>query len=321
MNTSRNTEIWLLSQPAELNRELVEVHSAEAAGGSHLEIREVVGVQVPPRFGYVGIEGYGIGAGDHRFLQRYVFKIASSGAVAKENAISVKQSDRGKHEVGQIGQTLVDLLMETVALAAEDAVPVLHAKSDADQAVVLGDREIDDLVGFKEWREDGPAFQDDTAKFDFAVELGIGKDDLRSLRARSGLDTGALKAAARFVATDVGDDDAFGAGLPALADDLGHYFRIGVGGLLRSAVPRDVGLENDYILATDEAADAAQVSECALDQSARFTGLRHWVLVGWVIGDRQVGQLRAFHVLIGLHAMVAAGLLSACWGRAEAVLA
>jgi hypothetical protein len=98
----------------------------------------------------------------HGLLQRYVFKVAAGRAVAQENAVAVEQSDSGEHEVGQVSQTLVDLLMEPVALAVQDAVPVLHAKGDADQAVVLGIGEIDDLVGFKKRREDGPAFEHDT---------------------------------------------------------------------------------------------------------------------------------------------------------------
>ena len=202
----------------------------------------------------------------------------------------------------------MNLLVQAVALAAEDAVPVLHAQRDADQAVVLGDGQVDDLVGFKEGREDGPALEHHAAEIDFAVELGIGKNDFGALGAGRGLNAGALKAAARLVATDVGDDDALGAGLPALADDLGDDFGVGVGGLLRGAVPGDVGLEHDHVLAADEAADAAQVFESALNEGARFAAL-HTVM------------LRAAWDRRSPRAMVAAGLLGVSRDRAEAVLA
>ena len=62
----------------------------------------------------------------------------------------------------------MNLLMEAIALAAEDAVPVFHAKSCAGEDVVLGDGQVEDFVGFKEWREDGPAFEDHAAEIDFA---------------------------------------------------------------------------------------------------------------------------------------------------------
>ena len=71
-----------------------------------------------------------------------------------------------------------------------------------------------------------------------------------------------------FVATDVGDDDPLGARLPALAHHLGNDFWIGVGGLLRRAIPGDVGLDDHHILAADEAADAAQIFQ-ALSEPAR----------------------------------------------------
>ena len=88
-----------------------------------------------------------------------------------------------------------------------------------------------------------------------------------------GLNAGAVRAAARLVATDVGYDDAFGPGLPALADDFGDDFGVGVGGLLRGAVPGDVGLDDDNVLTADEAADAAEIVESALNEGAGFAAL------------------------------------------------
>ncbi|MGB8031124.1 MAG: hypothetical protein WCF30_15845 [Terracidiphilus sp.] len=95
--------------------------------------------------------------------------------------------------------------------------------------------------------------------------MGFGR-----LFAHSVGDTGTLKAAGRIVATDVDNDDALGAGLPALVDDLGDDFRIDAGGLLRGALPVDVGFEADDVLAADEAADAAHIFKRLLHQRTRL---------------------------------------------------
>ncbi len=60
---------------------------------------------------------------------------------------------------GQVDEALVNLLMQPVALAAENAVPVLHAQCGAGEFVVFGDGQIENLVGFEKWDEHGPAFQ------------------------------------------------------------------------------------------------------------------------------------------------------------------
>jgi hypothetical protein len=90
-----------------------------------------------------------------------------------------------------------------------------------------------------------------------------------------------------------------------LADYFGYDFRVGVGGLLGRTVPGDVGLDDDHILAADEAADAAQVFESSLNERARFPTLNYC----------------DFRVLgVGGDAMVAAGLLGMGGDRTEAVL-
>ena len=123
------------------------------------------------------------------------------------------------------------------------------------------------------------------------------------------MNAGALEAAARLVATDVGDDDALGAGLPALADDLGDHFRVGVGGLLRGAVPGDVGLDDHDVLAADEALHAAKIRESTLHEGARFAALDHG----------QVRKLWGAAALTGAYAMVAPRLLGQRRNGPEAV--
>ena len=171
---------------------------------------------------------------------------------------------------------------------------------------MLGDGQIDDLVGFEKRRKDRPAFQHHAAHVHLAEMVGIGQNDFGALGARRRLDARALKAAARLVAAHVGDDHALGAGLPALPHHLRHQFGIGVGRLLRRAVPRDVRLEHHHVLAADKAAHPAQVFERLRHERARLGVLRH-------------GHLRPLRV--SGHAMIAARLLGLRGNGTAAVLA
>ena len=203
----------------------------------------------------------------------------------------------------------MNLLMQAVALAAQDAVPVLHTQRCAGEDVMLGDGQVEDFIGFEERREDGPALQHHAAHLHFAEELGIRQDDLGVLGERGGLNAGAMEAAAGFVAAYISDNDALGPRLPALAHHLGDNVGIGVGGLLRSAVPGDVGLDDDHVLAADEAANAAEIFERLSHERVRLAVLDH-------------GEMRPLQTLrIGRDAMVAARLLGLRRLRTEAVLA
>ena len=53
----------------------------------------MLGVEVPPGFGYVGVESDGIGAGDHGLLEDDILQAAAGGAVAQKDAVAVKQGD------------------------------------------------------------------------------------------------------------------------------------------------------------------------------------------------------------------------------------
>ena len=52
------------------------------------------GVEVPPGFGDIGVEGDGIGAGDHGLFEDHVFEVAAGGAVAQQNAVAVHEGER-----------------------------------------------------------------------------------------------------------------------------------------------------------------------------------------------------------------------------------
>lgn len=58
----------------------------------------------------------------------------------------------------------MNVLVKLRALSAENAVPVLHAKGDAGEAVMLGDGDIDDLVGLEERLKNGLVLQEVAAK-------------------------------------------------------------------------------------------------------------------------------------------------------------
>ena len=180
---------------------------------------------------------------------------------------------RGQHEVGQVNQALVNLLVQAIALSAQNSVPVLHSKRDAHQAVMLGDGQVEDLVRLKKRLEDGPALQHHAANVHLLKELGIGENHLGSLGARSSLNARTQETAAWLIATDVSDNNPLCAGLPTLAHHLRHHFRIGGGSLVWSAIPGDVGLDHHHVLAADETANAAQILEGFLNQRARLPAL------------------------------------------------
>ena len=115
----------------------------------------------------------------------------------------------------------MNLLVQPVALAAENSVPVLHAERRAGEDVMLGDGQIEDLIGFEKGREDRPAFQHHAAHLHFAEEFRIGQNNLGVLGEGSGLNAGAMEATAGLVAAYISDNDALGSGLPALAHHFG----------------------------------------------------------------------------------------------------
>ena len=150
----------------------------------------MLGVQVPVCLGHVRVDGNGISSGDQGLLQSHVFQIATGGTIAQQDTVTIQQSDCGQHEAGQVGQALVNLLVQSITLAAEDAIPVLHAQRDSNQPVMLGNGQIKDFVGFKKRREDRPALEHHTAEIDLAIKLGIGKNHLGALGAGGSLNAG-----------------------------------------------------------------------------------------------------------------------------------
>jgi len=88
--------------------------------------------------------------------------------------------------------------------------------------MVLGDGHVEDLVGLQEGVKTGQLFST-TPPMSTSRKSSDRAESPRPLGAGGGLNAGALKAAARLVATDVGDDDPLGARLPTLANQLGDH--------------------------------------------------------------------------------------------------
>jgi hypothetical protein len=135
---------------------------------------------------------------------------------------------------------------------------------------MFGDGDINDLVGLEERLKYGPALQEVAAKVNLFKPGRLGKQNFGTFLARSFGNAGALEAAARIVATDVGGVDFFCAGAPTLANQFRNDLGIGVGGLFGRAVPGDVWLHDDNVGARNEALYAAHFLERAPNQQIRF---------------------------------------------------
>ena len=158
--------------------------------------------------------------------------------------------------------------MQLGSHAAQHSEPVFHSNSYAAKAMVLRDRNIDDLVGGKKWLKDRPGPQNLALQVHVLELCGIGQQDLRT-RVTCGLGNARpLEAAARIVATHIGDNDFFRARTQALANHFGNDLGIGVGGLLRSAIPANVGLYQNNIIAGDKALNPSEFPQCRLYQFA-----------------------------------------------------
>ena len=184
MGRNAGPDFHIPPQLAHLHIQRRKIHSPQSARRRHLQIWQLLGVEVPVGFGDIRVDRHRIGAGHKRLLHGHVFKISARGPVAQQNAVAVHQSERRQHEVGQVHQALVNLLVQPVALPAQNAVPVFHAQSGARKLMMLGDGQVEDLVGFEKRREDGPALQHHAAHVHLAEMLGIGQNDLGALGAR-----------------------------------------------------------------------------------------------------------------------------------------
>ncbi len=87
--------------------------------------------------------------GNQRLLDRDVFQVAARWAVAQQHSITIEQCEGRHHEGRQVYQAGMNLLVQAIALASQDAEPVLEAERRTSQGMVLGNRQIDDFIGLQ----------------------------------------------------------------------------------------------------------------------------------------------------------------------------
>ena len=95
-----------------------------------------------------------------------------------EDAHRVDDDQRGRMNVARSAIDDVDALVQAVSPPAEDAVPVLHRRRELGEVVVLGDRDVDDLVGVDQRREDRPLVEHIALEAHRAETVLLGQDDL-----------------------------------------------------------------------------------------------------------------------------------------------
>jgi hypothetical protein len=160
---------------------------------------------------------------------------------------------------------MVNGLMELIAPAAEQAVPILHAHRGVTQVVIFDRRDTDDLVRFFErFPENGPRAQGLLfSRIGFAgayfhggiVGHGV-NHDRRPFGFGGGFDGALGETGFRVLDGIIGHDDPRGAGLFAQtnhrADDIG----IGRGSERRPAIEADVGFDHHHVAFGYETFDA-----------------------------------------------------------------
>src|ERR1035441_8943516 len=107
-----------------------------------LQISKRMPVQVPVGFSGVRVQRDRIGSGNQCLLQSHVRGIASAWPVPQEHTKGIDECQRWTHEICQVYQAFVNVLMQPLTWATQDAVPVLHSQGGAGQAVVLGNWDV-----------------------------------------------------------------------------------------------------------------------------------------------------------------------------------
>jgi hypothetical protein len=156
--------------------------------------------------------------------------------------------------------------MQSIAPTAEYAVPVFHCSGVLGQVVMLRNRYIDDLVGVDQRGKNRPLVKQLALHARGAVAMVCGQHHLRAERICSLHNARSLKAARRFVAGSVGDNDAFGTRIERKFDHRRNHLRIAVGGVDRHSIPTNVRLHDHHVAAANEALHSAHRSHRTLDQ-------------------------------------------------------
>ena len=199
-----------------------------------------------------------------------IVDVAPLGAVANEHAPRVDDHQRRPHERGQIGDRRVDVLMEAVSPPAEHAVPVFHRAGVLGEIVVLGNGDVDHLVGVDERRKNRPFVEHVALQAHGSKAMLLGQDDLGPHLVGRAPDARSLKAPVRVVARAVGDHDLLAPGLERELHDRADHVRVGVGGVDGHPVPTDVRLDDHDVAARNELAIAAHGSDGPAHELGRW---------------------------------------------------
>src|ERR1035438_59810 len=104
-----------------------------------LQIAQRVPIQVPPGFRCVRVQRHRIGSGDQGLLERHIRGITAAWPVSEEHAVGVDDRQRWPHEIGKVYQAFVNLLVQSLARASPNAVPVLERKKGALKSIREGE--------------------------------------------------------------------------------------------------------------------------------------------------------------------------------------
>ena len=148
--------------------------------------------------------------------------------------------------------------MELIAGAAGRAEPILHAQGQAAERMVLGDGDVDDLVGFDDVEDDVPFLDPDALDGRLLDPVVVDEEHVAAGLFHGFLDARADVTALGLVGRVVDNDGLL---RPGFEDELDEGFDdlgVGAGGHLRGPVPADVRLDDDLVAPADELVHAAE---------------------------------------------------------------
>ena len=135
--------------------------------------------------------------------------------------------------------------------------------------MVLGDGDVDDLVGLDEVLEDLPFLEPLALEGHLLDPVVVDEEHVAAGLLRGLLDAGADVAALGLVGRVVHDDGLLGPGLEDELDEGPDDLGVGAGGHLRRPVPADVRLDDDLVALADEPAHAAERGDRRLGDGRR----------------------------------------------------
>src|ERR1035438_2652887 len=153
---------------------------SQTALGGQSQVGQRTQVQVPVSLGRISVQRDRVGPGQHRLLEHDIFYIAAGWSIANEHPVGVDDRQCRTDEIRKVNQAFVDALVELMPGATQNSVPVLHSQSCAREAVMLGDGNVDDLVGSQKRFQYRPILQYVSLQVDVFKSFGLRQYDLRA---------------------------------------------------------------------------------------------------------------------------------------------